>query len=251
MLIKDIVIILCRPGGGGNTGAVCRAMKNMGLSTLRIVGTPRDSLDGEELLNRAVHARDIWERTAFFDSLEKAAEDCAFLAGTTRRRGRLRKRISLEPRELAVWLRDKQGKAGIVFGSERTGLEDRELEICNAASHIPSSGAFPSLNLSHAVQIYAYEFFRTLGPEPAGQAVKGAWVPMNRGEAGELAASISGVFASLGFYRHPGREVQEQFLADLISRAGLTRSEGHYLVDLFAKAARLGAFPPGPAKTAE
>jgi tRNA/rRNA methyltransferase/tRNA (cytidine32/uridine32-2'-O)-methyltransferase len=267
MNLSDIIIILCRVTEPGNVGAVCRAMKNMGLSRLRIAGTVRESLDEGLIRARAVHAADIWEGAAFFDTLAEAAADCSLLIGTTRRRGRHRKQASLNPRDLAAWLREKPGAGALVFGNERTGLEEAELALCNIASHIPVSRAFPSLNLSHAVQIYAYELFLTLkngplpgpsldgaaadakaGPEAgrsgtggsAGpEAVKGAWVPLTCGEAAGLAASITDTLESLGFYRHPGREIQERFLRDLVCRAGLTVREGKYLEDIFAKAGRL------------
>jgi tRNA/rRNA methyltransferase/tRNA (cytidine32/uridine32-2'-O)-methyltransferase len=268
MFLPDIVIILCRAADPGTVGAVCRAMKNMGLSRLRIAGTARESLDEEVIRARAVHAADIWEGAAFFDTLAAAAADCSLLAGTTRRRGRRRKQVSLDPRQLAAWLREKPGPAALVFGNERTGLEDSEMDLCNIASHIPVSGIFPSLNLSHAVQIYAYELFLALengaaflpGTETGGaetveaaggshvtggggrtDAVKGAWVPLTYGEAAGLAGSIANTLKSLGFYRHPGREIQERFLRDLICRAGLTEREGKYLGDMFAKVGRLGA----------
>jgi hypothetical protein len=79
------------------------------------------------------------------------------------------------------------------------------------------------------------------GASPAAHPVKGEWVPLNRGQVEELAASITDTLAGLGFYRHPGRELQTRFLRDLISRAGLSGREGKYLADIFAKAARLGA----------
>jgi tRNA/rRNA methyltransferase/tRNA (cytidine32/uridine32-2'-O)-methyltransferase len=255
MNLPDIVIILCRVTEAGNVGAVCRAMKNMGFSRLRIAGTARESLDEETIRARAVHAADIWEGAAFFDTLAEAAADCSLVIGTTRRRGRRRKQASQTPRDLAAWLREKPGAGALVFGNERTGLEDTELDLCNIASHIPVSRAFPSLNLSHAVQIYAYELFLSLGngprpvpdtePDTATEAgaraetVKGAWVPMTYGKAAGLAASITRTLESLGFYRHPVREIQERFLRDLICRAGLTVREGTYLEDLFAKAGRL------------
>jgi tRNA/rRNA methyltransferase/tRNA (cytidine32/uridine32-2'-O)-methyltransferase len=282
MLLPDIVIILCRVTEPGNVGAVCRAMKNMGLSRLRIAGTARESLDEGAIRARAIHAADIWEGAAFFDTLAASAADCSLLIGTTRRRGRRRKQVSLAPGELAAWLRNKPGPAALVFGNERTGLEDHELDLCHIASHIPVSGAFPSLNLSHAVQIYAYELFLALeagtagggagteavadgggtkagraarpGPAVGGaaagggagagrtgtDAVKGAWVPLTHEEAAGLAGDIARTLESLGFYRHPGREIQERFLRDLICRAGLTEREGAYLADMFAKAGRLG-----------
>jgi tRNA/rRNA methyltransferase/tRNA (cytidine32/uridine32-2'-O)-methyltransferase len=249
MILPDIVIILCRPSEPGNVGAVCRAMKNMGLSRLRLAAPA--PLDERQVLARAVHAGDIWREARFYDSLEAASGDCSLLIGTTRRRGRRRKNISMEPRALASWLRDAQGRAALVFGNERTGLEDAELDLCNAASHIPVSGDFPSLNLSHAVQIYAYELFLALGQAETAagvdRPVKGEWVPLTRVQADELTASITATLADLGFYRHPGREEQARFLRDLISRAGLTDREGKYLAGIFAKAGRLSSLLKKPA----
>jgi tRNA/rRNA methyltransferase/tRNA (cytidine32/uridine32-2'-O)-methyltransferase len=261
-------------------------MKNMGLSRLRIAGAVPSANQGyfsdrEAALirARAVHAADIWEKAEFFDSLAPALADLSLAVGVTRRRGHRRKTVTMDSRSLALWLREKPGSAALVFGNERTGLDDQELSLCNIASHIPASDEFPSLNLSHAVQIYAYELFLALGNAEAGTgmtggdktapgggdngagilpgtgkgrngagkdrpgpgAVKGAWVPLSHGEAEGLARSITGTLESLGFYRHPGREIQERFFRDLISRAGLTEREGKYLGNILAKAERLGA----------
>jgi len=226
--------VLCRASESGNVGAVCRVMKNMGLSGLRL--TAPQSLNSEQIFARAVHAGDIWEKAQIYDNLAEAAADCAIVVGTTRRRGRNRKSVSMTPRTLAEWLAARPGPAAIVFGSERTGLEDSELELCNTASHIPVSDDQPSLNLSHAVQIYAYELFLALEQQ---NPVKGEWQPLNQGEVSTLAGSITDTLAGLGFYRHPNREEQTRFLRDVISRAGLTEREGGYLKDIFVKAARL------------
>jgi tRNA/rRNA methyltransferase/tRNA (cytidine32/uridine32-2'-O)-methyltransferase len=244
MVLSDVVIILCRASEPGNVGAVCRVMKNMGLSQLRMV-TP-DPLDETPLLARVVHAEDVWRTARFFDTLADAAADCSLVVGTTRRRGRKRKGVTLEPRALMSWLAPRlencsaAAPLALVFGNERTGLTDDELNFCNVASHIPVSDAFPSLNLSHAVQIYAYELFLAFG-EAAENPVKGEWVPLPRTTVEELTADITGILGELGFYRHPGREEQARFLRDLICRAGLTEREGQYLKDIFAKAARLGS----------
>jgi len=242
MVLSDIAIILCRASEPGNVGAVCRVMKNMGLSQLRMVAP--GPLDEAPLLARAVHAEDIWRNARFFDTLALATADCSLVAGTTRRRGRKRKNASMDPRALAAWLKDRAATSGgigpiaLVFGNERAGLDDDELNLCNIASHIPVSDAFPSLNLSHAVQVYAYELFLAFG---GAADVKGECVPLTRAAADELTADITGVLADLGFYKHPGREEQTRFLRDLICRAALTEKEGRYLKDIFAKAARLGS----------
>jgi tRNA/rRNA methyltransferase/tRNA (cytidine32/uridine32-2'-O)-methyltransferase len=208
-------------------------MKNMGLSRLRLVDPA--PLEAEPVLVRAVHAADVWEASRVFGTLEAAIADCALVIGTTRRRGRRRK-ATMTPAEAAAFLRDRPGTAALVFGNERTGLEDGELRRCNLASHIPVDGAFPSLNLSHAVQVYCYELYRTLGP---ARSVKGQWEPLDQEHLTALARSISGSLEALGFYRHPGREDQERFFRDIFSRAALNAGEAAYLERIFAKAARL------------
>jgi tRNA/rRNA methyltransferase/tRNA (cytidine32/uridine32-2'-O)-methyltransferase len=244
MELSDVVIILCRPGEPGNVGAVCRAMKNMGLSRLRLVSPELN--DEGALRARAVHAAELWEGAEVFDSLAGAVADCSLIIGATRRRGRRRKSLTLTPAEAAACLRDRPGPAALVFGNERTGLEDWELVLCNLASHIPVGEAFPSLNLSHAVQIYAYELFLALGPgrsRPGPNPFGGRWVPLGQTGLDELVLSITNALASLGFYKQPGREEQARFFQDILARAGITRDEGRYLERIFAKAARLGTAP--------
>jgi len=237
MLLQDIKIILSRPSESGNIGAVCRVIKNMGLSGLRLAGVqPQDQ---EKIRLLAVNSWDIWEETRIFGELNEATADCAIVVGTTRRRGHNRKNISMTPRSLAAWLSERQGPAAIVFGNERTGLDEAELNLCNFASHIPvceepqSGTAQPSLNLSHAVQIYAYEFFLAMHEQ---LPVKGEWTAMNQSETNELVNSITDKLADLGFYKKPNREEQSRFLRDLISRAGLSGSEGQYFKEIIMKA---------------
>ena len=237
MVLSDIVIILCRASEPGNVGAVCRAMQNMGLTRLRLVAP--GPLDETTLLARAVHAGDIWQRAGFYGSLAEATADCSLVVGTTCRRGRKRKSVTMEPRALAEWLAGStsnvgQGSLALVFGNERTGLEAEELNFCNIASHIPVDKAFPSLNLSHAVQIYAYEIFLAFG---GAESVKGEWVPMSMPAVDALASEITGTLGEIGFYKLPGRNEQTEFLRDLICRAGLTEKEGRYLKNIFTKAA--------------
>jgi len=247
MRLEDIIFVLARPSEPGNTGAVCRAMKNMGFRRLRLVAPELSALPDaalKKLLDRAIHAADVWEEAVFFDTLPAALADCAVSVGTSRRRGRHRKSCTLTPGELAAFLKDKAGKTAIVFGNERTGLTREELELCNTASHIPVSPEFPSINLSHAVQIYAYELYQALaddnGNRGGPRSISGKWVPMNAVEIDTLVKDISDSLSAIGFYRHPGREEQERFLRDLMARAGLSLSEGRYLGSIIAKAERLG-----------
>ena len=255
MRLSDVIIVLSRPAEAGNVGAVCRAMKNMGLSRLRLIapGFPATEAAVSGTLSeagfgyggnlavleaRAVHAFDVWERAETFDSLAAAVKDCAMVIGTTRRRGRRRKQVSMTPAETAAFLKDRPGPAALVFGNERTGLEDDELELCNFASHIPADEACPSLNLSHAVMVYAYELFRNLA-NPAEDAVKGQWVPLDQGTTDTMVREIMASLRILGFYKQRGREEQERFFRDIFSRAALTEREGRYFTEIIAKAVRL------------
>jgi tRNA/rRNA methyltransferase/tRNA (cytidine32/uridine32-2'-O)-methyltransferase len=243
MRLSDVVFILCRPSEPGNVGAVCRAMKNMGLARLRLVapawGAPVSlpSAWEETLLARTVHAEQVWEEAETFDTLEAAVADLSLVIGTTRRRGHRRKAVTLTPEECASFLQSHPGPAALVFGNERAGLETEELNLCNLASHIPADEAFPSLNLSHAAQIYAYQLFRVLAPEPS--APVGSWEPLTRLQLDSLVATTTNSLASLGFYKQKGREEQERFLRDIFARAGLTLNEGRYLENIFVKAANL------------
>jgi tRNA/rRNA methyltransferase/tRNA (cytidine32/uridine32-2'-O)-methyltransferase len=237
MFLHDIKIVLSRTAEGGNVGAVCRAMKNMGLSQLRLAAPSPLLL--EKIHTFAVNSWDIWEDTRIYNDLPAAIADCSVVIGTTRRRGQDRKSVSMTPRDLASWLanrstgaRENEGNTAIVFGNERTGLEDAELELCNFASHIPvyetppKQQAQPSLNLSHAVQIYAYELFLALERQ---HPVKGEWTAMNQEEIYALVDSLA----------YPKREEPTRFLIDVIARAGLSLSEGRRFKELLIKAQQL------------
>jgi tRNA/rRNA methyltransferase/tRNA (cytidine32/uridine32-2'-O)-methyltransferase len=217
-------------------------MKNTGFSKLRLVA-PANTND-EITRARAIHAADVWENRTVFETLPDAIADCALVIGTTRRRGRERKAITVTARELALYLKENffsgeaGGKIAIVFGNERTGLTTDELALCNIASHIPSDNVFPSLNLSHAVQIYCYELFLALD-DNAQKARRGKWEALERSDVDALVKSIGDSLAAIGFYKHPGREAQEESFRDIFCRAGLTRDEARYLKNIFSKIAHL------------
>lgn len=242
MATEKTVIVLSRPGEPGNVGAVCRAMMNCGLCELRLV-EPRP-LDEARIRERAVHAAGIWERARHFPELREAVADCSLVVGATRRRGE-RRGITISAREAARLLAARNaGKSAVVFGNERTGLTNAELSLCDIASHIPAHDAFPSLNLSHSVQIYAYEISLAFSERvsesaslPQGAARKGAWEPLPRAEIDALAASLCDSLALLGFYTRTGRSAHEALFRGLCARAGVTQKEARLLRALFAKAA--------------
>jgi tRNA/rRNA methyltransferase len=174
---KAVSIVLVEPQSPGNVGMVCRAMKNMGLSRLRLVNPC--PTDHPEALKFAVSARDLLEGAARFPSLREALSDSPFSVATTRRHGKYRQEI-FTPEEIAAKIRSAEGGGGIalVFGREDSGLTTDEVALCRWHATIPTAGDFGSLNLAQAVLIFAYELFcgaggtvsrRERAPAPAGE----------------------------------------------------------------------------------
>lgn len=231
MDLSQIYIILCRPEESRNIGAVCRAMANSGLSQLRIVGRSED-YDEERVRVLAIHAAYIWEDAQFYESITQASQDCSFVAGTTRRPGKRRKDKLLLPEELAA-LATKIPCGAIVFGNERTGLTDSELEECTMGVTIPSHKDFGSLNLSHAVQIIGYEIYRAANHYSPGS------IPVDMSRLDKVVQVIADDLQKIGFFSITGREDMERFWRGIFSRASLSEGECKYLEKIFNKAAGL------------
>lgn len=239
MNLSNVVVILSRPEESRNVGAVCRAMANNSLKTLRIVGKKSD-FDEERVRILAIHAASIWENAQFFESITEAAKDCTIIAGTTRRRGKKRGKLLL-PEEFSDTADQisSDGKIAIVFGNERTGLEEEELDECTMGVTIPSSEEFGSLNLSHAVQIISYQIFRK-SLEGKNKASRG-YTPVSLERLGKTVTEIADNLQKIGFFKVTGRPDMEKFWTDVLSRAALSESEAQYIEKIFDKAAGLAS----------
>jgi tRNA/rRNA methyltransferase len=124
------------------------------------------------------------------------------------------------------------GAVALVFGNERTGLTEGEIGLCSLAAHIPSSGAFPSLNLAQAVQIACYELRRQALGERNGSAA-----PVSRAEVDESVARIAEGLREIGFFKVTRDRDLSAFLRDSAERAAYTASELRYFESIFRKAA--------------
>jgi tRNA/rRNA methyltransferase len=157
-----IAIILVEPQNPGNVGMVCRAMKNMGLTQLRLVNPCR--LDHPDAAKFAVSAKDVLERAEIFPTLGAALADTPLSVATTRRHGKYRREI-FTPAEIAVRLHADGGtnRAALVFGREDSGLTTDEVALCRWQATIPTAEEYGSLNLAQAVLIFSYELFRQKG----------------------------------------------------------------------------------------
>jgi len=233
--LDRIIIILCRPEGSLNIGAVCRSMENMGIHRLSIVDEPQD-LDRDKIRMMALHAYPVYERALRFNHLEDAVAGAIMAAGITRRTGKQRKRVSLLPEELALKGMDTaEGDIALVFGNEQNGLNARELNACTIACHIPSHPENPSLNLSHAVQVLCYEMYRRSGETPG----KTEALPLSVIDA--LSETVETTLRVSGYYDNkPDRFGTRLFFRDIFARALLTEKEAVHLEKVFQKLMTLG-----------
>ncbi|TLY70812.1 MAG: RNA methyltransferase [Gammaproteobacteria bacterium] len=174
----DIRIVLVAPSHPGNIGAAARAMKNMALGELVLVG-PKQFPDAEALA-RASGADDVLQSARLVGSLAEALAGCGFVAATTSRdRDQYFRVIDVREAAARIVSESRRAPAAVVFGAERTGLTNEELESAHALVRIPANAAYPSLNLAMAVQLTAYELFRAGSSEthavaPAGPPLAGA-----------------------------------------------------------------------------
>lgn len=155
MSFSQIRIILVNPTDPGNIGATARAMKTMGLTQLYLV-EPK-SFPHVNASVRASHAIDVLADTVVVDRLSVALQDCHLVFGTSTRTRELHW-ISFNARAAAekIALNPKQ-KVAVVFGRERCGLTNKELQQCHFQINIPANPQYSSLNLAAAVQIICYE----------------------------------------------------------------------------------------------
>jgi TrmH family RNA methyltransferase len=151
-------IVLIDPSHPGNIGSVARAMKNMAVTDLVLV-RPR-SFPHAESNALAAGADDILANARVVDTVSEAVADCTFVAGTTSRPRSYYWEFTT-PRDVAgrIAALPVEGRAALLFGSERYGLGTEDLQYCNVLVRIPANPEYCSLNLAMAVQLLTYELF--------------------------------------------------------------------------------------------
>jgi len=161
MPLNRIRIVLVQPSHGGNIGGCARAMKNMGLTRLVLVA-PED-FPGEEASARAAGADDVLSQAQVCVTLDEAIADCHLVIGASARERRIAWPM-LAPDEAARRVAEAANiqEVAVLFGRERTGLTNDELDRCQALVNIPANPEFSSLNLACAVQVITYEIRRAI-----------------------------------------------------------------------------------------
>jgi tRNA (cytidine32/uridine32-2'-O)-methyltransferase len=194
MTIRIVLVGTTHPG---NIGAVARAMKNMGLGDLALVN-PRQ-FPHEDATARASGATDVLESAKVVSSLSEALTDCVYVAGASAR-ARTISWPSMGPRDCAerMMLESKEGIVAAVFGPEKSGLHNDDLDLCHTLLTIPTDPGFSSLNLAMAVQVLTYEL-RVASWVDAGPGFESESPPATGDEMDQFYSHLEQVFTDVQF----------------------------------------------------
>jgi tRNA/rRNA methyltransferase len=220
-------VILVRPQLGENIGMAARAMLNCGLSTLRLVA-PRDGWPNERAQRAASGADIVLEKAEVFDSVGEAVADLERVVATTARNRELVQRI-VTPRQAATemhgWIGRGEG-VGILFGPERTGLENDDMVHADTALSIPLNPQFSSLNMAQAVLLVAYEWTAAGDTTPPVRLSDHAARPATKEELQSLFDHLERALDQSGFLRN--KEMRPSMVLNLralLQRAEMTEQE--------------------------
>lgn len=220
-------IILVRPQLAVNIGMCARAMANFGLHDLRLVCTREDwpKKGAQAAASGAVY---ILEAARRYDSLEAATGGLTWALATTARERGQNKEI-LAPRGAmarahAEFMRG--GSVGVVFGPERTGLQNDEIALCSAMCTFPVNPAYASLNLAQAVLLMGYEWFMAHHGEKLPFAVQERSPFAPRAMIMDFYAFLEDALAQSEFFRPPGKQrVMRRNLLNIFHRMALTEQD--------------------------
>jgi TrmH family RNA methyltransferase len=215
--LDNIVIVLHRPRKLVNIAAAVRAMKNMGLRRLRLVGPAEyDPYDIEGIAHRSA---DVLAAAAIVGTLDEALADAVFVVGTTARPREAGSPVGT-PRALApeVLARAAAGTVAVVFGPEDNGLTNAELDRCHRLLAIPTDAAYPSLNLAQAVLLVAYEL-RQASTQPGPPPRRHAFRPPSVAQLEELFGALEQALWGVEFFKAHTAEGMMRTLRSLVHRA--------------------------------
>jgi tRNA/rRNA methyltransferase len=234
----DVRVILVEPKLAENIGAVARVMKNFGFSELYLV---RPSALTEKMFWVASHAGDVLRASTVVSSLDDAIAGSKLVVGTTAKTGisanrHLRKPL-FSPRELIAKVVDGEGVLSLLFGPEDRGLLNEELVHCDLLVSIPTSAAYPVLNLSHAVAIVLYELYDAQQAFEPGSSVEQQPALAAVADKEQLFEHISTFLEEIEYRAHK-RERTMLMLRRLLGRAVLTAREVRTLRGILRSAER-------------
>lgn len=200
-------IILVEPQLGENIGAAARAMRNFGLSDLRLV-SPRDGWPNPDAVPMASAGTVILDTATVFGALGEAISDLhRVFALTARPRDIIKPALTLQ--EAVCDIRRACGdglKCGFLFGPERSGLSNDHLALADTVVSIPANPDFSSVNLAQAVLLTGYQWFVAEPPQSSEEVYNEHTRPATKGEILGLMEHLEGELDKGGFLRPPEKK---------------------------------------------
>ncbi len=227
--LDNVHIVLVETSHPGNIGSAARAAKTMGISKLRMV-RPR-LYPHADATAFAAGASEILEQSLQFDSLGEAISDCRLVVGTTARRRAVVAPILLpgEGAHNLIQVASSQPVA-LVFGRERTGLTNEELDLCQQLIEIPANPDYSSLNLGAAVQVLSYELRKAaLEGVDSSEQDEGRDPPASAEQIERFYTHLEQVLIGTGFLDASNPRFLMRRLRRLFGRAGLDEREVNIL----------------------
>ena len=230
--LPNIRIVLVEPTHPGNIGAAARAMKTMGLRRLYLVNPAR--FPCAEATAMASGADDLLVNAQVCGDLAEALAGCGRVVGTTARLRRIPWPV-LAPQAAAadiVGCASRAVEVAVLFGREHAGLDNDEVESCQAMIQVPTDAEFSSLNLAATVQVIAYEIRMaalSAGDVPAAKTSGAAAPPATLDEMDRMYAHLESTLIEVGFLdpEKPRRLMRR--LRRLFNRTRLDQSEVNIL----------------------
>lgn len=226
--LQNISVVLVTPKGLGNIGSTARAMKNMGVRELILVGDAPPGRFWERAM--AVHARDVLKNAGRFQTLREAVAGFGLVIGTTCRTGSYRSHCET-PRKLApkILAAARRMRVALVFGPEEHGLTNSDIRHCQWLIAIPAHPNYPSLNVSQAAMVCLYELFVATQRKKVSRVAPRA--PLEGVE--QLYDHMKDVLLKIGFLNPQNPEHVLFSLRNLFGRAGLGERDVRILRGLF------------------
>jgi TrmH family RNA methyltransferase len=224
--LANIRVVLVNTQHPGNIGSTARAMLTMGLSELVLVSPSR--FPHPQARMTAAHAEGVIDSARVVPTLAEAIADCGWVVASSARPRHLGDE-PLPPWDAAARAvaTAASAKVAIVFGCERTGLTNEELQLCHAVTMIPANPGYSSLNLSQAAQVLAYEMRRAaLSELPALSGRQGPlYAPPSADEMEHFYAHFERILLSTGFLDPANPRLLMRRLRQFFNRAGPDRNE--------------------------
>ncbi len=234
-LLDNLVVVLQRPQDARNIGAVVRAMKNMGVSHLRLVQAA--PLDPTAILRVAHHCEDLLARIVTYETLDDALMDAIYVVGTAALLHKSRPQ-SDAIRQVATGLntRLQQGKVVLLFGQEDDGLDHAALDRCHLIVTLPTNADYPALNLAQSVLLLLYEVRMATRTEPSTDIP--TFPVAVQADLERLFQASATTLDSLGFFRGNQASTMRK-LRQIVYRASLSPEEIGLLLAIVRRVQRM------------